>query len=94
MTVDFLSGVELLPLAQPVSHGSTHRARLAKGKVIPVHTYPPDDSVLVLSGVIETGRRPYEPGTFWTTPAGVRQGPHVALTSVGIRFRHRSELLY
>ena len=64
VTVDFLSGVELLPLAQPVSHGSIHRARLAKGAVIPVHTYPPDDFVLVLSGVIETGGRPCEPGTF------------------------------
>ncbi len=31
VTVDFLSGVELLPLAQPVSHGSIHRAGTASG---------------------------------------------------------------
>ena len=80
--IDFLPGVELLPLAPPVPEGSIHRARLAKGTVIPVHIHPADEFVLVLSGAIETGGRRCEAGTFWTTPAGVRQGPHVALSPV------------
>jgi anti-sigma factor ChrR (cupin superfamily) len=80
--IDFLPGVELMPLAQPVPDGSIHRARLAAGTTIPVHTHPADEFVLVLSGTIETGGRRCEAGTFWTTPAGVRQGPHVAITDV------------
>jgi hypothetical protein len=36
--IDFLPGVTLLPLAQPVKDGSIHRVRLSKGTVIPVHT--------------------------------------------------------
>lgn len=79
--IDFLPGVELLPLAQPVPDGSIHRARLAKGTIIPVHTHPADEFVLVLSGMVETSGRRCEAGTFWTTPAGVRQGPHVAITA-------------
>jgi len=79
--IDFLPGVELLPLAQPVPEGSIHRARLAEGTVIPVHTHPADEFVLVLSGTIETGGRRCEAGTFWKTPAGTRQGPHVAVTA-------------
>jgi hypothetical protein len=80
--IDFLPGVELMPLAQPVKDGSIHRARLAQGTVIPVHTHPADEFVLVLTGTIETGGRRCEAGTFWTTPAGARQGPHVAVTDV------------
>jgi anti-sigma factor ChrR (cupin superfamily) len=80
--IDFLPGVELLPLAEPVKDGSIHRARLARGTVIPVHTHPADEFVLVLTGTVETGGRRCEPGTFWTTPAGSRQGPHVAVTDV------------
>jgi anti-sigma factor ChrR (cupin superfamily) len=80
--IDFLPGVELMPLAQPVKDGSIHRARLARGTVIPVHTHPADEFVLVLAGTIETGGRRCEAGTFWTTPAGTRQGPHVAVTDV------------
>jgi anti-sigma factor ChrR (cupin superfamily) len=82
ITIDFLPGVELLPLAQPVSEGSIHRARLAAGTTIPVHTHPADEHVLVLSGTVETGGRRCEVGTFWTTLAGTRQGPHVAVTDV------------
>ena len=82
LTIEFLPGVELLPLAQPVPEGSIHRARLAAGTVIPVHTHPADEFVLVLSGTIETGGRRCEAGTFWTTPAQTRQGPHVAITDV------------
>jgi hypothetical protein len=82
VTIDFLPGVTLLPLAQPVTDGSIHRARLARGTVIPVHTHPADEYVMVLSGTVETGGRRCEAGTFWITPAGSRQGPHVAITDV------------
>jgi quercetin dioxygenase-like cupin family protein len=82
MKIDVLPGVELMPLAQPVKDGSIHRARLAQGTVIHVHTHPADEFVLVLTGTIETGGRRCEAGTFWTTPAGTRQGPHVAVTDV------------
>lgn len=82
LRVDILPGVELLPLAQPVTDGSIHKARLAKGTIIPVHTHPADEYVLVLSGTIETGGRRCEAGTFWITPIGSRQGPHVAITDV------------
>jgi anti-sigma factor ChrR (cupin superfamily) len=80
--IDFLPGVELLPLAAPVPDGSIHRARLAAGTTIPPHTHPADEYVLVLSGTVETGGRRCDAGTFWTTPAGARQGPHVAVTDV------------
>ena len=82
ITIDFLPGVELLPLAQPVPDGSIHRARLAAGTVIPVHTHPADEYVYVISGTIETGGRRCEAGTFWITPSSTRQGPHVAITDV------------
>jgi hypothetical protein len=81
-TIDFLPGVTVLPLAQPVKDGSIHRARLSGGTVIPIHTHPADEYVLVLSGVVETGGRRCETGSFWITPAHVRQGPHVAITDV------------
>ena len=80
--MDALPGVELMPLAEPVKHGSIHRARLIKGTVIPVHTHPGDEYVLVLAGTVATGGHRCEKGTFWTTPAGTRQGPHVAITDV------------
>src|SRR5215468_8844472 len=38
ITIDFLRGVTLLPLAQPVKDGSIHRTRLSLGTVFPVHT--------------------------------------------------------
>jgi hypothetical protein len=84
MRIDFLPGVELMPLAEPVKHGSIHRARLASGTVIPAHTHPADEFVLVLAGTIETGGRRCEAGTFWATPADARQGPHVALEDVDL----------
>jgi anti-sigma factor ChrR (cupin superfamily) len=82
LEVDFLPGVALMPLATPVPDGSIHRARLAAGTTIPAHTHPADEFVLVLSGTVETNGRRCEAGTFWTTPAGTRQGPHVAVTEV------------
>jgi quercetin dioxygenase-like cupin family protein len=80
LTIDVLPGVTLLPLAQPMKDGSIHRARLSRGTVIPVHTHPADEYVMVLSGAVETGGRRCEAGTFWITPAGTRQGPHIAIT--------------
>lgn len=82
ISIDFLPGVELLPVAQPVPEGSIHRVRLARGTVIPVHTHPADEYVYVISGIIETGGRRCEAGTFWITPNGTQQGPHVAITDV------------
>jgi len=80
--IDILPGVELLSLAQPVPEGSIHRARMKKGTIVPVHTHPADEFVLVLSGTVETGGHRCDAGTFWTTPANTRQGPHVAITDV------------
>lgn len=80
--VNLLPGVELMTLAHPVPDGSIHRARLSAGTTIPAHTHPADEYVLVVSGTIETGGTRCEAGTFWTTPAGTRQGPHVAITDV------------
>src|SRR5690349_17129922 len=82
ITIETLPGVTLLPLAQPVPDGSIHRARLSRGTIIPVHTHPADEYVLVLSGIVETGQRRCDAGTFWITPADTRQGPHVAITDV------------
>src|ERR1700761_4469198 len=53
LKIDFLPGVELMSLAQPVPEGSIHRARLTQGTVIPVHTHPDDEYVLVLSGTAQ-----------------------------------------
>lgn len=84
LKIDFLPGVELMPLAQPVPDGSIHRAPLSAGTTIPVYTHPADEYVFVLSGTIETGGTRCERGTFWTTPAGTRQGPHIAVTDVDL----------
>jgi hypothetical protein len=48
-SIDFLPGVTLLPLAQPVKDGSIHRARLSRGAVVPAHTHPADEYVMVLA---------------------------------------------
>ncbi len=77
---DGLDGVSVVSLAEPVPGGSIHRARLRQGTVIPPHTHPADEYVLVVRGALETGGRRCDSGTFWTTPAHVRQGPHVAIT--------------
>jgi anti-sigma factor ChrR (cupin superfamily) len=82
--IDFLPGVALLPLAVPVTDGSIHLARLTAGTTIPPHTHPGDEFVYVLSGTIDTGHTRCPAGTFWHTPAGTRQGPHVAVTDVQI----------
>lgn len=81
---DGLAGVSFVPLAEPVPDGSIHRARLSRGTVIPPHSHPADEYVFVVSGVLETGGRRCESGTFWMTPSNVRQGPHVAITDAEI----------
>ncbi len=47
-----------------------------------MHTHPLDEYVQVLSGTVETGGRKCSAGTFWKTPHGVRQDPHVAIDDV------------
>lgn len=71
-------------LAEPVSEGSIHRLKMNKGTRIPVHSHPADEYVYVLSGEITTGGRRCETGCFWFTPAGTKQGPHLAVTDVEI----------
>jgi quercetin dioxygenase-like cupin family protein len=80
--IEFAPGVQLRVLAQPVPNGSIHRAKLTAGTTIPVHIHPADEFVQVLSGTIVTGGRRFEAGTFWITPSGTRQGPHVAESDV------------
>ncbi len=46
--------------------------------------YPGDEYVYVMSGIVETGGRECKSGTFWFTPANVRNGPHKAITDVEI----------
>ena len=82
MKIDFLPGVEIMPLAEPVTQGSIHLAHLSAGTVIPAHTHPGDEYVYVLQGNVTTGQTDCPAGTFWHTPAGVRQGPHVATSDV------------
>lgn len=84
LEIDFLPGVQLLPLAEPVAQGSIHLARLSAGTIIPAHSHPGDEYVYVLDGTVETGTTRCPAGTFWRTPAGTRQGPHVAVTDVQI----------
>jgi quercetin dioxygenase-like cupin family protein len=71
-------------LAEPVPDGSIHRLKMKKGTRIPAHTHPADEYVYVLSGKLITGGRECDKGCFWYTPAGTRQGPHIAETDVEI----------
>lgn len=75
-------GASWIVLAEPVPQGSIHRLRMTEGTVIPPHVHPADEYVYVLKGTIETGGRECLAGTFWKTPAGTRQGPHIAITDV------------
>lgn len=71
-------------LAEPVPQGSIHRLKMEKGTRIPAHTHLADEYVCVLSGKLVTGDRSCNQGCFWFTPAGTRQGPHIATTDVEI----------
>ncbi len=82
--LDIFPGTSLALLTEPVPGGSIHRLKMNEGTVIPAHTHPVDEFVYVLSGAIQTGGRICQTGTFWETPAKVRQGPHVAMTDVEI----------
>ncbi|MGL5805181.1 MAG: cupin domain-containing protein [Xenococcaceae cyanobacterium] len=77
-------GVEILPLAEPVTDGSIHKLRMEAGTIIPVHQHPCDEYVYVLSGVIKTGDCECGEGTFWFTPANTKNGPHQAIADVEI----------
>ena len=75
-------GTQILPLAEPVSQGSIHQLRMDRGTVIPVHYHPCDEYVYVLEGIIETNGRECQAGTFWHTPANIKNGSHKAITDV------------
>jgi len=80
--LDSFTGASWSVLAEPVPSGSIHRLKMQQGTVIPAHTHPVDEYVYVISGTIKTGTRVCKAGSFWKTPATVRQGPHQAVTDV------------
>ena len=80
--LEIFPGTSWTVLAEPVPQGSIHRLKMKEGTVIPPHTHPADEFVYVISGTIRTGDRICDEGTFWKTPSGVRQGPHIALSDV------------
>jgi anti-sigma factor ChrR (cupin superfamily) len=82
--LDIFPGASWTILAEPVDQGSIHRLKMKEGSLIPPHVHPVDEYVYVLSGIIKTADRVCEKGTFWKTPAEVRQGPHEAITDVEI----------
>jgi anti-sigma factor ChrR (cupin superfamily) len=75
-------GASWVVMAEPVPQGSIHRLKMQQGTVIPPHTHPADEYVFVVSGRIKTGGRICEAGCFWSTPQGINQGPHEALSDV------------
>ncbi len=80
--LDVFPGASWAVLAEPVPGGSLHRLKMTEGTVIPSHTHPADEYVYILKGALETGGRSCAAGCFWKTPAGTRQGPHIAITDV------------
>lgn len=82
--LDVFPGTSWTVLAEPVPEGSIHRLKMKQGTIIPPHSHPVDEFVYIISGTIKTGDRLCEKGTFWKTPAKVRQGPHEAITDVEI----------
>jgi len=80
--IEFLPGSSWVPLGEPVPSGSIHRLRMKSGSIIPSHTHPADEYVVLVSGELVTGGRRCTAGTFWVTPANTRQGPHEAITDV------------
>lgn len=82
--LDMFPGASWSVLAEPVEQGSIHRLKMKRGTIIPPHIHPVDEFVYVLSGTIKTGDRICEKGSFWKTPAHIKQGPHQAMTDVEI----------
>jgi len=80
--IEFLPGSSWAPLSEPVPGGSIHRLRMTSGSIIPSHTHPADEYVVLVSGELVTGGRRCSAGTFWVTPANTDQGPHEAITDV------------
>lgn len=80
--LDIFPGASWSVLTEPVPDGSIHRLKMKKSTIIPPHTHPSDEFVYIISGTVKTGDRVCEKGTFWKTPAGIRQGPHEAITDV------------
>jgi len=82
--LDGWPGTSLAHLANLPLGGHIHRSRLVRGTTIPAHIHPAaEEYMYVLSGTVDTtdGRRCAR-GTFWITPAGVKHGPHTAVTDV------------
>ncbi|MBW4511503.1 MAG: cupin domain-containing protein [Scytonematopsis contorta HA4267-MV1] len=78
------SGVKALALGVPVPQGSIHLVRMPAGTVFPPYKHPSDEYAYIISGTINSGGRVCEGGTFWFTPANVRNGPHIAVTDCEI----------
>lgn len=77
-------GTEILTLAEPVPRGSIHKLKMSAGTIIPVHFHPCDEYVYVLKGIIETGGKECQAGTFWFIPANAKNGFHKAITDVEV----------
>ncbi len=80
--LDLFPGTSWSVLTEPVPNGSIHRLKMKKCTTIHPHTHPSDEFVYIISGTAKTGNRVCEKGTFWKTPAGVRQDPHEAITDI------------
>jgi len=84
LKLDQFPGAQLFPLSELVADGSIHKLRMKAGTVIPAHAHPCNEYVYVISGELDTGGRKCAQGTYWSTPAYTRQGPHTAITDVEI----------
>ncbi len=84
LALEQFPGTYLLPLSEPVPEGSIHRLRMKAGTVIPAHAHPCNEYVYLICGELETNGRKCTQGTYWSTPANTRQGPHKAITDVEI----------
>ena len=62
--------------------GSIHKARLFKGTIIPIHTHPADEHVLVLSGTLEIEVAALRPCCLVSPPVALRIRWNLGLTCV------------
>ena len=53
MPIDFLPGVEIMHLAQPVPVGSVHKARLFRRTIIPIRTRPAASTEILNPDMVE-----------------------------------------